>query len=614
MKLRTSFFNGSVLRKDITRFAPVWGLYTIFMLMAFFLFWESENGAARFANNARYIMQAMGFVNCIYATICALMLFGDLFSTKLCNALHAFPLRREGWFLTHCAAGFLFCLVPNTAAALLAGILMQEYFYYALLWLGLMLLQFLFFFGAGVFSVMCAGNRLGAAAVCGIFNLLAVLILWLFVSFYSSFLYGISLDVERYMSLSPVVGFCRFEYVWTEYDKMTKATILKQFYTQQWIYLLVAAGVGVILLGLALLIYCKRHLENAGNLISLKPVSPIFLIIYTLCSGAVMYYISETFSGTGRYIFILIGFAIGFFTGKMLLEKRVNVFQGKTFLAFGILLAIFGVTIGATKLDPAGITRYVPEVQDVKQVRIAPNFSRYYHEHNPYILTQQSDIEIVTQIHQDLVDNRKASKDTPLRIIYTLQNGRTVERQYYVDIESNSAQILKSYYSSPEYVLGTEDVTALLENAFVLEFRPEDAQSPYVCITSQNMLDQYVYVDKYDDAEDIVYLTEDLVEAGTTPTGINVPLTQGLMEAIIADCKAGNMAQIWEYHEEQENYGWISIQSFASQDAQLNLDANSSRPLATYEVIDYTPVTYLEFRIFENCTNTIEYLKGLVQE
>ena len=36
MKLRTSFFNGTVLRKDITRFAPVWGLYSIFTLMAFF--------------------------------------------------------------------------------------------------------------------------------------------------------------------------------------------------------------------------------------------------------------------------------------------------------------------------------------------------------------------------------------------------------------------------------------------------------------------------------------------------------------------------------------------------------------------------------------------------
>ena len=38
MKLKTSFFNTSVLKKDITRFAPLWGLYTVFMLLVVFLF------------------------------------------------------------------------------------------------------------------------------------------------------------------------------------------------------------------------------------------------------------------------------------------------------------------------------------------------------------------------------------------------------------------------------------------------------------------------------------------------------------------------------------------------------------------------------------------------
>lgn len=415
MKLRTSFFNGTVLRKDITRFAPVWGLYSIFTLMAFFLLWESDRDAARFANSACYIMQAMGIVNFAYATICALMLFGDLFNTKLCNALHAFPLRREGWFLTHCAAGFLFCLVPNTVAALLAAALLQEYCYLAFLWLGIMLLQFLFFFGAGVFSVMCAGNRLGAIAVCGIFNLLAVLAAWLFMTFYDPFLYGIELDLEPYLNFSPVVGFHHFQYVETGFDKMAYKTHFYGFIPEQWQYLFIAAGVGAVLLALAVLIYRGRQLENAGNLISLMPVAPVFLIIYTLCAGAVMYYVTEIFSGNGRYLFIFLGFAIGFFTGRMLLEKKVNVFRPKTFLAFGILLAVFALTVGLTKLDPAGITRYVPEIEDVKQVQISPNQARYYYEHSKCILTEQTDIEAITKIHQDLVDNRKGSKDSALR-------------------------------------------------------------------------------------------------------------------------------------------------------------------------------------------------------
>ena len=62
MKLRTSYFNSTVLKKDITRFAPVWGLYTLFMLMVVFLLNENYSDAERFANSAGQIMIAMGIV------------------------------------------------------------------------------------------------------------------------------------------------------------------------------------------------------------------------------------------------------------------------------------------------------------------------------------------------------------------------------------------------------------------------------------------------------------------------------------------------------------------------------------------------------------------------
>ena len=66
MKLKTSFFNPTVLRKDVTRFAPLWGLYTVFMLMVVFLLGLDENEPARFASIAPNITQAMGAVICVY--------------------------------------------------------------------------------------------------------------------------------------------------------------------------------------------------------------------------------------------------------------------------------------------------------------------------------------------------------------------------------------------------------------------------------------------------------------------------------------------------------------------------------------------------------------------
>ena len=143
MKLKTSFFNTSVLKKDITRFAPLWGLYTVFMLLFVFLIRSDYSESARFAANADEIMMTMGAVNFVYAGLAALCLYGDLFKQRLCNALHAMPMRREGWFLTHFTAGMLFCFVPNAVGAVLAAGMLGQYAYLAYLWLGLMLLQYL---------------------------------------------------------------------------------------------------------------------------------------------------------------------------------------------------------------------------------------------------------------------------------------------------------------------------------------------------------------------------------------------------------------------------------------------------------------------------------------
>ena len=63
MKLRTSYFNPGVLRKDLTRFAPLWGLYTVFMLLVVLMIRDDNDTAYSFALSADGIMRAMSPVN-----------------------------------------------------------------------------------------------------------------------------------------------------------------------------------------------------------------------------------------------------------------------------------------------------------------------------------------------------------------------------------------------------------------------------------------------------------------------------------------------------------------------------------------------------------------------
>ena len=119
MKSRTSYFNGTVLKKDLTRFAPVWALYGVFLLLCLTLLFDEEPG--RMARSLMDLFSGMSLVNLLYAGLCAALLFGDLFNSRLCNALHALPMRREGWFLTHVTAGLLFCLIPCGLVAALCA-------------------------------------------------------------------------------------------------------------------------------------------------------------------------------------------------------------------------------------------------------------------------------------------------------------------------------------------------------------------------------------------------------------------------------------------------------------------------------------------------------------
>ena len=129
MKSRISSSKFTALRKDITRFAPAWGIYTVLSLLYVILLWNDN------FYGITGTFQFMATVNFVYAGICAVLLFGDLYNSRLCNALHAMPMRREGWFATHLVAGMLFCIVPNCVGAVVAATLLKEAAYLAFLWL-----------------------------------------------------------------------------------------------------------------------------------------------------------------------------------------------------------------------------------------------------------------------------------------------------------------------------------------------------------------------------------------------------------------------------------------------------------------------------------------------
>ena len=540
MKLRTSFFEKTVLQKDIIRFAPLWAIYFIGGLLV--MLNVADNNQSFYA--ARSVGETIAFlatVNLIYAALTAQLLFGDLYNSRLCNALHAMPMRRENWFVTHVVSGLLFSLVPHTVGIFLVMFRMGEFWYVALIWLLGMTLQYLFFFGLAVFSVFCTGNRFAMVAVYGILNFAAMIALWFAQTVYQPLLYGIEIPTEPFSLFCPVVQLSINSemLLWANYPGRFAG------FGEGWIYLAALAVLGVGLLALSLVMYRRRRLEVAGDFIAVGPLGPVFSVVYTLCVGAVFAAFGELVDG--NFVpYLLVGLLVGWFTGRMLLARTVKVFSGRNFLRMAILVAAVLVSVGLTKLDPVGITRWTPDAEQVKTLSVSD--SRVYNGDGGFMTQDPQKIRQFIDIHRYIIEegengNYSTKKSVRVFYKYVLKNGRTVTRNYQAWVNDDI------YYQ----------LQTLLSDAMVY-FPYEDWQ------TNPNRLNR-VEIDGQDIGEEYY---------------------ASLFDAIAKDCEEGNMAYAYQYHDDNSSIKlWIAI---------------------TY-VQDNGVHDVREVRVYDECKNTIAWLK-----
>lgn len=463
MKSKTSYFNPSVLLKDITRFSPVWALYTIFLgMLSFFLFHRAPDYIN--AERLQYTFGVMAVFTMIYAILCAMTLFSDLYNTRMCNALHAMPLRREGWFFTHFTAGLLFSLVPNLLLVLLNLFFFGPYWPLALIWLAGATLEFLFFFGLAVFCALCAGSRLGAVALYGIANFFALLGYGWIQVLYITRLPGVIWNFENLLVLFPIVKLQNFFFT-GHYEDVTEQFYFEGFVRDSWIYLLILALLGLVLSALAVLLYRKRNLEFAGDLVAFHPVAPIFLLVATMTSGLLFYLVSAIFSPytepiSGSHFFLFFGMAVGFFLGQMLLHKTVKVWNKKNIISYVVLSLCLVCSFLLTSWDPFGITRRIPKAEDVARCTVSV--------YQDVELTDTADLIKLEEVHKDLISlqDYEPTPDYhsyPVTLHYQLKNGSSLYRRYtcYNQPSIPAHNQLKEFFSTWQAVLHTNDLDEL---------------------------------------------------------------------------------------------------------------------------------------------------------
>ncbi len=641
MKSKTSFSKLTPLKKDITRFAPLWGLYLVGVLMVLVNYMTGYQ-YDRAARQLPGTIMAFGVVNLVYAAICAQLLFGDLFNTKMCYSLHALPQRRESWLLSHFAAGILFSLVPNLAVCLMLMPILGNMSYLLLYALLAMELQFLFFFGVAMVSVMVTGNRFAMLLVYAGLNFVSMLVWWVADTIYLPLLPGVELDMAPFTRLCPAAELFNFDYMEFErvylYDKqgyMEEYVYEFRGLTDGWGYLTVLAVLGLVLMGLAVLLYRWRHLESAGDFVAFGKLKAPMAVAITVCAGGVAAFMGDFVFGGSVWLWLLVGIVVGYFGGMMLLERRIKVFRVRNIVGFAVLAAVLVCSYLLAYFDAFGLVHWVPEKDQVKSVTIANyNSDKYSYDvsyGNRVIVTLEDPEEIgdIIAAHQDIVDRLEEQRNSTHRviIIYKLESGRTVKRSYYsAPAEGINYEIVSKYFYTARQILGYDDWDEFVKNMEMLSANGNDVPRAHYeevlealradCTEGQIRMSGdvkeiagYIYYQSGTTYRDLVVLSgaektiavlgkpeivlgyadwqaflEDVAYMNVSGMAVDQEDYAGLLEAIKADCQRGDLNVL----NEKEGLYWVEYQG-GSVYRQLTIPASAKETIA-----------YIEKRVMEN--------------
>ncbi len=473
MKLRTSFFKPVTLKKDIFRFAPVWALYLIGLMM-FLLETGSHYDYDNYANVVLPdLITAFGVVNLCYAALCANLLFGDLYNTKLCYSLHAMPYRRESWLLTHLASGLLFSLVPNAVATLYLMLRLDAYWFLGLYWYLAVTLQFVFFYGIATVSAMLTGNRLAMLLVYAGFNFVAMLLYATVYIIYIPMFVGVAANITDFSRFSPVVQLFQhdfFTFTRIENNASDLYHSSKYFYrfdglADGWGYSAILGGVGLAAMAISLWLYRIRHLESAGDFVAFPRIKPVACVIITLCVALCFALVGEAM-GSGYILWLIVGMIVGYFGAMMLLERRIKVFRKKTLLGFIALVVAVVISLCAVGFDWFGIESWTPKADRVASVIVTNRGSYdYNYEYGGGLrvtLEDPADIAKIIDAHQDILGRMDEMEGNGgkhrVTLVYKMKSGRTVVRSYYAPASGENYEIIRQYLYSTQSVLGFTDV------------------------------------------------------------------------------------------------------------------------------------------------------------
>ena len=444
MKSKTSLFNKGVALNLLKRYWPLWLGYFVLLLLVTPAVLSGRVDRLAPGEMLNYTLLNTGvdvvYISMVVGVLSAMAMFNYLYSTKSCGMMNMLPIRRETMFLTAFLTGLMPLLAADVLVMLITGLFYGGrlvYFKTLLLWLAMAVMGNISFYGFAVFCAVLTGNLVVLPVLYLVLNLTVYVAERAVRYLLGAFVYGMNASSCTLLVLSPIMELLNSLAVmpvnYTDADGMVQA-VANAYQVNGLGVLGIYCAAGLVCAALALLIYRRRQMERATDVVAVPVLKPVFKYCMTFGTAVVLAYVVYAWlvpgnvSGIAAALLVLalllVGALIGYYAAEMLMRKTLKVFPGKW---KGCLVSclILAVLTMAWEFDLFGYERRIPEADQVESAWFLGNNTE---------LTEPENIQALTQLHQSLVDNKSENESADEQYIvtirYMLKDGGTLIRRY----------------------------------------------------------------------------------------------------------------------------------------------------------------------------------------
>lgn len=487
MKSKTSCFNRTIFKKNLTHYWPLWAAHLcVLLLIGPLQIWQMATAewdmpmepAARMYDIVHSVARGMTepAIWFVFAGVMALAMFSYLYTAKNANMMHALPVNRLELYVTNYLSGLSFLLIPQSVVFFISllvclanEITCIQYLFFALLCQ--MGLSF-FAYSLAVFVAMFTGQWLAMPIYYFVVNYLYVGCLFIVNAVMELLSYGITdcWNPGKTCILSPLYYLGNNLRVNGIYADQSGELIGIEISGMHLVAIYAAAA--VVLAVLAYRIYRRRQIETAGDWVSVEVVKPVFrwgVAFYgsILLAVGITAILSSSRSINLYVSMLVISVVVGFicfFVAEMLLCKNFRVFQRKRLLEWAGFTAVIVLFLTLFEVDAFGIERALPKEEEIEKAFVNMDYPiEMEAEELPELLALHQDVIAHKKEYQELQQERSGYYYTTF--LYYMKDGSMFERRYPVavtkeavaDSDSPAAKILvweRDTENLKQYVLG----------------------------------------------------------------------------------------------------------------------------------------------------------------